>query len=210
MFEAGTELSNRYINWLYPAKYYVAYGSRSVELTLGDSYAEFGRGFVLSVRKQDELASDTTIRGLRATTRLTSGELKLRLSAVAGSLNPLRIDESSGRYLGTDDGGTLSLAVLRAWADGGVEAPDAGSVAIVLQRTPEGFLGETRATGFTGSGTPCPVAFPTEVVSCTDAGLTLRAVSSTAIDEGCRPAASGPPPVRQEQQLLRGPPDAGR
>jgi hypothetical protein len=113
------------------------------------------------------------------------------------------------RYLGEDDGGTLSLAVVRAYADGGVESADAGSVSIVLQRTPGGFVGETRATGFSGSGAPCPVAFPTEAVACTDAGLTLRSVSSTAIDEGCRPAASGAPAVRLEQQLLRGTPDAG-
>jgi hypothetical protein len=113
VFEAGTELSNRYINWVYPAKYYLSYGDKSVELTLGDSYAEFGRGFVLSVRKQDELASDTTIRGLRGSARLVSGGLKLRLTGVAGSLNPLRIDESSGRYLGTDDSvrpGLVSLS----------------------------------------------------------------------------------------------------
>lgn len=113
------------------------------------------------------------------------------------------------RYLGQDDGGTLTLAVVRAWADGGVESPDAGSVGIVLHRTPDGFVGETRATGFTGAGTPCPVAFPTEAVACADTGLTLRAASSTAIDEGCRPATSGPAPVRQEQVLLRGAPDAG-
>ncbi|RKH28237.1 hypothetical protein, partial [Corallococcus sicarius] len=113
------------------------------------------------------------------------------------------------RYLGQDDGSTLSLAVVRAWADGGVESADAGSVGIVLRRTPDGFVGETRATGFTGSGTPCPVAFPTEAVACTDAGLTLRAASSTAIDEGCRAAPPGPAPVRQEQVLLRGAPDAG-
>jgi hypothetical protein len=113
------------------------------------------------------------------------------------------------RYRGEDDGGTLSLAVMRAGPDGGVEAPDAGSVGILLHRTPEGFVGETRATGFTASGTPCPVSFPTEAVACTDAGLTLRAASSTAIDEGCRPATSGAAPVRQEQVLLRGRPDAG-
>ncbi|HEV8246410.1 MAG TPA: DUF6029 family protein, partial [Polyangiaceae bacterium] len=101
--EAGTELSNRYINWLYPAKYYLSYTSRRLELTLGDSYAEFGRGLVLSVRKQDELSSDTTVRGARATAHLDSGELKLKATALGGSLNPLRLDESSGRYLGVDD-----------------------------------------------------------------------------------------------------------
>ncbi len=107
--EAGLELSNRYINWVYPAKYYLSYTSRRLELTFGDSYAEFGRGFVLSVRKQDELASDVTVRGVRATARLDAGQAKLRVNALGGSLNPLRIDEASGRYLGVDDSVTPSF-----------------------------------------------------------------------------------------------------
>ena len=113
------------------------------------------------------------------------------------------------RYYGEDDGGTLSLAVVRARPDGGTEPPDAGAPSIILQRTPQGFVGETRATGFTGSGVPCPVVFPTEVVTCADAGLTLRAAASTSIDEGCRTAPSGAPAVRLQQVLLRGAPDAG-
>ncbi len=113
------------------------------------------------------------------------------------------------RYHGEDDGGTLSLTVSRALAEGGTDVPDAGAASIVLQRTPEGFLGETRAMGFAGSGTPCPVVFPTEVVSCADAGLTLRSAASTSIDEGCRPAPSGAPTVRLQQVLLRGAPDSG-
>ncbi|MCE9667413.1 hypothetical protein LY474_06255 [Myxococcus stipitatus] len=113
------------------------------------------------------------------------------------------------RYHGEDDGGTLTLAVLRARADGGTESPDASSASIVLERTPAGFVGQTRATGFTGSGAPCPVSFPTEVVACDDAGLTLRSVASTSIDEGCQPSRSGPPPVRLQQVLLRNTPDAG-
>lgn len=96
----GEDLSNRYLHWTYPAKYYLGYSNRDVELTLGDFYAQLGRGFVLSVRKLDELASDTTIRGARATTRVRAGDLRLRLTALGGELNPLRIDEASGRYLG--------------------------------------------------------------------------------------------------------------
>jgi hypothetical protein len=130
VFEAGGELSNRYINWLYPAKYYASYTSRRLELTVGDSYAELGRGFVLSVRKQDELASDNTVRGLRATARLHSGELKLKLTGLGGSLNPLRLDEASGRYLGSDDSVTPGwLALTEAGMPRAVEtdfAPDGG------------------------------------------------------------------------------------
>lgn len=118
------------------------------------------------------------------------------------------------RYLGEDDGGTLRLAVVRAYGDGGMEAPDAGTVSIVVNRTPDGFVGETHATGFSATGAPCPVAFPTEVTACDTAGLTLRSAASTAIGEDCKPAPSGPAPARLEQKLLRdtpaSSPDAGR
>ena len=98
--EASRELATRYTSWMYPAKYYVGYSGREVEATLGDFYAQFGRGLVLSVRKQDELSSDTTIRGARVTSRARVDTVRLRFSLLGGTLNPLRIDEASGRYLG--------------------------------------------------------------------------------------------------------------
>lgn len=98
--EAGIELSNRFINWVYPAKYSLSYGTPDLQVTVGDTYAQFGRGLVLSLRKLDELASDTTLRGLRVTagSRWRSG--RIQLTVLGGSLNPLRIDEASGRFLG--------------------------------------------------------------------------------------------------------------
>ncbi len=114
------------------------------------------------------------------------------------------------RYLGEDDGRTLALTLLRARADGGVTGtPDAGAIRITLSRTPAGFVGETRATGFNVSGTPCPVTFPTEVKACAEEHLTLRTVASTALDEECHPPPSGPAPTWTEQVLRRGTPDAG-
>ena len=110
--EAGVELSNRYINWLYPAKYYVTYTSPTLELGLGDGYVAFGHGLVLSLRKLDELASDTTLRGARVTARVRTDQLSLRATAVAGSLNPLRIDPASGRYLGVDSSVTPGFVAL--------------------------------------------------------------------------------------------------
>ena len=98
--EAGRERSNRYINWLYPAKYSLGYAAPSYELTVGDVYAEFGRGLVLSVRKLDELSSDTTLRGGRLSGNTRAGGLRLGGTLVGGAANPLRIDETSGRYLG--------------------------------------------------------------------------------------------------------------
>jgi hypothetical protein len=119
---AGTELSTRYINWVYPAKYYIGYTTRDVEVTAGDFYAAFGRGLVLSVRKLDELSSDTTVRGARITGRVSAGSTKLKLTALGGAMNPLRIDEASGRYLGVNSSVTPSwLAVTEAGMPRAVE-----------------------------------------------------------------------------------------
>jgi hypothetical protein len=117
-------------------------------------------------------------------------------------------DNPAFRYLGQDDGGTLTLALVRS-RGAELEPTDGGTVAIVLNRTPDGFVGETRATGFSAAGTPCPVAFPTEVTACETRGLTLRSAASAAIGEDCRPAPSGPSPARLQQVLVRGAPDAG-
>jgi hypothetical protein len=131
--EAGVELSNRYINWLYPAKYYAAYSTPNLELALGDGYVQFGRGLVLSLRKLDELASDTTLRGARATARVKSGSLALRATVLAGTLNPLRIDPASGRYLGVDSSVTPGfVSVLEAGMPRAVQtdfAPNTGNCA---------------------------------------------------------------------------------
>jgi hypothetical protein len=118
--EAGLELSNRYIDWLYPAKYFVTHSTPQLELTLGDAHAQLGRGIVLSVRKQDELGSDTTVRGARLTWR-AKGTVNTRITLLGGELNPLRIDEASGRYLGVraaDDalGGVAQAGMPRAIA----------------------------------------------------------------------------------------------
>jgi hypothetical protein len=102
--EAGLELSNRFIDWVYPSKYYLTYSRAGLEATLGDASAQLGRGIVLSVRKRDELGSDTTIRGARVSVS-TRGATRLKLTALGGELNPLRIDEASGRYLGVPGGG---------------------------------------------------------------------------------------------------------
>ncbi|MGZ3461647.1 MAG: hypothetical protein ACXU86_24410 [Archangium sp.] len=112
-------------------------------------------------------------------------------------------------YLGEDDGGTLTLTLARAREGGEAQADGGTTVSIVLNRTPDGFVGETRATTFTSAGTECPVHFPTQAMACDDEGLTLRAVGSTSIDENCQPAPSTQKPVWKEQRLLRGVPDAG-
>lgn len=137
--EASLELSNRYIDWLYPAKYFVGYNTEQLELTAGDFYAQLGRGLVLSVRKLDELSSDTTVRGARATARWNAGPLRLRVTALGGSLNPLRIDDASGRYLSTTSEVTPSWLAL---AEAGMpRTPEYDTAAVRA-----GFLPESRAT----------------------------------------------------------------
>ncbi len=116
-----------------PAKYFITYQSPALELGLGDGYVAFGRGLVLSLRKLDELASDTTLRGARVTARVRTGELTLRGTAVAGTLNPLRIDPASGRYLGVDSSVTPGIVALTEAgmprAVGTDFAPDTGNCA---------------------------------------------------------------------------------
>ena len=110
--QVGQELSNRYINWIYPAKIYVGYVERDYEATLGDVPAELGHGLVLSVRRRDELASDDTIRGARVSGELRTSDVRIRLTALGGSLNPLRMDEGTGRYLGVDSSVTPGFLAL--------------------------------------------------------------------------------------------------
>ena len=116
------------------------------------------------------------------------------------------------RYRGEDDGSTLVLQVLRAQEDGGVsaEAGDGGSsLSIHLQRTPDGFVGETRAEGFTSTGARCAVNYPTEAVKCDEERLVLHAADRASFDEQCQPPPPGPARPRVEQVLVRGAPDAG-
>ncbi|MCL2824160.1 MAG: DUF6029 family protein [Polyangiaceae bacterium] len=99
-FKYGRDLSNRYRNVAYPSKLYLTYSGPRVEATVGDLYAQFGRGLILSVRKIDELTVDTTIRGGKLSYRLPMPKgSKLRVSGLGGYLNPLRVDEPTGRVL---------------------------------------------------------------------------------------------------------------
>lgn len=120
------------------------------------------------------------------------------------------------RYRGVDDGGTLDFTLTRPTSDAGGDdggRPPESGVRISLQRSAEGFIGSTQAEVYNSAGHLCPVAFPTEVIGCDDAGLTLRSTASAAIDDSCRSPPRGPTPVRVTQRLLRessSPRDAGR
>ncbi len=55
----------RFRNSVYPAKLWLTYSGRGLEITVGDAYVQFGRGLTLSMRKIDELGIDTTVRGIK-------------------------------------------------------------------------------------------------------------------------------------------------
>jgi Family of unknown function (DUF6029) len=103
--------AGRFQNNVYPAKLFATYKTRNFDVTLGDAYAQFGRGLVLSLRKVDELGIDTTVRGVKA------GFLVGPISGqfLVGLGNPARVDEASGqalfptRPLANDRGGSYPL-----------------------------------------------------------------------------------------------------
>jgi hypothetical protein len=76
-----------------PERLALSYLGRNVEVTLGDHYVSFGRGLVLSLRKVDELGSDTALRGGRVVVRDGAASATL----VAGVTNIVNVDEATGR-----------------------------------------------------------------------------------------------------------------
>lgn len=90
-----TDGSSRYRDALYPAKLWLTYKDAGIEVTAGDSYVQFGRGLVLSMRKVDELGVDTTLFGGKVTVQKDPFAVTL----IAGIANPARVDEPTGRAL---------------------------------------------------------------------------------------------------------------
>lgn len=93
------ETQSRYLRTYYPSKLWVGYAQKQLDVTVGDFYVQLGRGLVFSVRKIDELAIDTTVRGGKISGRYEHGPLHLSAMAFGGQMNPLRIDDVSGRRL---------------------------------------------------------------------------------------------------------------
>lgn len=113
-----SELHTRYRRAIFPSKLSVGYGQPGVDVTLGDFYVQLGRGLVFSVRKIDELAVDTTVRGVKVVADRQVGTLRFGATLFAGQMNPLRVDETSGRrlngagsplFFGFPTGGSLQL-----------------------------------------------------------------------------------------------------
>jgi hypothetical protein len=87
--------TSRYRNAIYPAKLWASYVAPGLEVTVGDAYAQFGRGLILSMRKIDELGLDTTVRGGKIAWQADP----FAFTFVAGFANPSRVDEATGRAL---------------------------------------------------------------------------------------------------------------
>lgn len=92
---AVSDGASRFRDSLYPAKLYLTYKSGIVEATAGDSYIQFGRALVLSMRKLDELGIDNTLFG----GKLTLQKDPFSFTVAAGLANPARVDEPTGRAL---------------------------------------------------------------------------------------------------------------
>ncbi|MBN9160921.1 MAG: hypothetical protein BGO98_49825 [Myxococcales bacterium 68-20] len=87
--------SYRFPTTIYPAKLWLTYSAPGIEVTVGDAYAQMARGFVMSMRKVDDLGIDTTVRGGKVA--ITKGLFSF--TGVAGLANPSRVDEASGGAL---------------------------------------------------------------------------------------------------------------
>jgi Family of unknown function (DUF6029) len=90
-----TDDSTRFRDSIYPAKLWLTYKDEGLEITAGDSYVQFGRGLVLSMRKVDELGADTTLFGGKVTLQKDPFAMTL----IAGIANPSRVDEPTGQAL---------------------------------------------------------------------------------------------------------------
>jgi len=93
------ELHTRFLDSIYPTKLWLTYAAKGIELTIGDFYVQQGRGLVFSARKIDEVATDTTVRGAKFSLKKASGDGQVSATVFAGQMNPLRMDEPSGRQL---------------------------------------------------------------------------------------------------------------
>lgn len=90
--DGATRYRDRYV---YIGKLWLTYKTEGLEATAGDSYVQFGRGLILSLRKIDELGLDTTLFG----GKVTFQKDPFALTLVAGVTNPTRIDEPTGRAM---------------------------------------------------------------------------------------------------------------
>ncbi len=83
----------RYQDTFTAEKVWLAHTDRDVEVAFGDSYVAFGRGLGLTLRKVDELAIDTTLRGAKLQVRRG----RVDATVTAGFTNMTNVDLASGQ-----------------------------------------------------------------------------------------------------------------
>lgn len=114
-------------------------------------------------------------------------------------------DDQTWRYSATDDGGTLQLLAFRVFpSDGGT--PAAPSARVTLERTADGFSGLAVADVLHPTGRICSAGYPTEVQSCSQGGLVLRAAAAVSLGDGCQTPLPPRSPVMLEHRLVRADP----
>jgi hypothetical protein len=142
-----TELHSRFLRSIYPSKLFVGYSQPGLDVTVGDFYVQLGRGLVFSVRKIDELAVDTTVRGAKAVADTKLGDVKIAGTLFGGQMNPLRVDEASGRRL-NGSGSPLFFAFPTG---GNLETyditSDPGAVHSVIQKARPSYFEDSVAGG---------------------------------------------------------------
>lgn len=133
--------------------------------------------------------------------------------------------DATFQYDAIDDGGTLTLLVSHTFTPDagpryrlfGTPRSDAGmsldagqppvtpapAAIVTLQRTPAGFIGDAVASVPHPVGRTCEARWKTEVLSCTDAGITLRSQSEVALSDVCQPPVNPQPTLSLDHPLIR-------
>ncbi|MFO0755818.1 MAG: hypothetical protein U0359_04975 [Byssovorax sp.] len=136
------ELHSRFLRSFYPSKLFIGYSRPGVDITVGDFYVQLGRGLVFSVRKIDELAIDTTVRGMKVVADHDFGAFRLGGTIFAGQMNPLRVDEQSGRRL-SGDGSPFFFGFPRAGDLTTYVYDDAGKPVRLVEAAQPNYLEDT-------------------------------------------------------------------
>lgn len=110
---------------------------------------------------------------------------------------------------GADDAGLPATASALVLDSDGCMPSAPSPTTVVLQRTGDGFVGQTHAMLLHPTGRWCEVTFRTEVLACGDGGLTLRTETGRALGEECQAPAHPLPEPLVVQRLVRPSLDAG-
>jgi hypothetical protein len=134
------------------SKLWVGYTQPGVDVTAGDFYVQLGRGLVFSVRKIDELAIDTTVRGAKLAVGHEFGPIHLGATAFGGVMNPLRVDEQSGRRIHGENG-VIWLGFPEAGDLKTYTADAGGNPVAVVQKARPSYLDDRVIGGRVEAGT---------------------------------------------------------